>query len=90
MSDFTIEIDNIIGIFPNYQIEITFFPRADETVDHNFTQTTDGVVNVLTYPVIEGDGQPLKIMSQFVAGADTTKVKVVANGADEEEDLPDL
>lgn len=90
MSDFRIEIDTLIGIFPNYQIEITFYPREDETVEHNYTQSVDGTNNVLTYAVIEGDGEPLKVMSQFTAANDTTKVKVVANGADAEEDLPDL
>lgn len=88
MSDFSITIDTLQGIFPTYQIEITFTPRAGETVDTNFQQSVDGTKNVLTYPVIEGDGQPVRHMSQFTAAEGTTSVKVVANGADEEEALP--
>lgn len=88
MSDFRITIDTIQGIFPNYQIEITFYPRENEAVSPDFVQSLDGTANVLTYPIIEGDGQPIKYMSEFTAAADTTLLKVVANGADEIDDLP--
>jgi len=89
-SVFTITINSLTGSFPNYQIDITFQPGPGETVDRTFTQTVDGTVNVLTFPVGSGDGSAVNVNTSFVAASNTTKVNVKANGASVEQALPDV